>query len=410
MNSRTSHGVTLIELVIAMATAAIVMVAVIGIVNSQQRAYYDGHRQRAAQASARSALQFMENELLLAGYGLDAPVAFDFDRYAGPCPAEMGGCPRDATANSDEIVFHYRNPRYWLDEPLNEPRGNAWRLLGASPVDLTVNARAGDVFLRGQILQAVCPTGFRFAYATVRDTAQAAAAGALTVPVEMPQNDEPFRRPDEMLSDPCFATGQARLFLVERRRFHVRPVQNAAGGFDPYLVLDAGVDANRDGAVDEADEVIIAEGVEILQFAYVMSNAALEPRGATAGTAIVMARAADGATAGDGMTLLDFPGIVAPGISLYKPTSFYGYSVGPIRVDPHRLTDHQGNIRAVRIALLARSATPAPSSSAGDAQLTPVLNMDALPAWLDPNGNFNRVRLTTAVPLRNMVAAAMPDF
>jgi type IV pilus assembly protein PilW len=410
MNSRTPRGITLVELVVALATTAIVMVAVLGIVTSQQRAYYDGHRQRAAQGSARSALQLLEHELLLAGYGLDAPLAFDFDRYAGPCPAEMDGCARDATATSDEIVFHYRNPRYWLDEPLSDPRGNAWRLLGASPVDVTVNARKGDVFLRGQILQAVCPTGFRFAYATVRDTAEAAADGSLVVPVEAPQNDEPFRRPDEMLSDACFSTGQARVFLVERRRFHVRPVKNAAGGYDPYLVLDAGVDANRDGAVDEADEVIIAEGVEILQFAYVMSSTALEPRGATAGTAIAMARAADGATAGDGMTLLEFPGIVAPGASLYQPTSYYGYSVGPIRVDPHRLTDHQANIRAVRIALLARSATPAAASSTRDAELTPVLNMNALPDWLDPNDHFSRVRLTTAVPLRNMVAAAMPDF
>jgi len=97
-----------------MPTAALVMVAVIGIVNSQQRAYYDGHRSAPRRGRPESALQFMENELLLAGYGLDAPVAFDFDRYAGPALPRLGGCARDATANSDEIVFHYRNPRYWL--------------------------------------------------------------------------------------------------------------------------------------------------------------------------------------------------------------------------------------------------------------------------------------------------------
>jgi len=123
------------------------------------------------------------------------------------------------------------------------------------------------------------------------------------------------------------------------------------------------VDANRDGAVDEADEVIIAEGVEILQFAYVMSSSALDPRGATAGTAIVMARAADGATAGDGMTLLDSPHRRA-GTSLYSRPASTGTRSARSGSTLHRLTDHQGNIRAVRIALVARSATPAPSSSA----------------------------------------------
>ncbi len=409
MRNRTPRGVTLVELMVALAITAVVTAGIVTVVNSQQRAYYDGHRQRAAQSSARAAMQFMEQELVQAGYGLDAPLAFDFDRYAGPCPTAMGTCPRDATANSDEIVFYYRNPRYWVpDVYTTDPRGNAWRITAADVTQITVNARAGDVFPKGQIVQAVCPSGSRYAYATVSDTTTAGAAGALSLPLTPPQEDDPYQRPDA-IDNVCFTGGQARLFLVERRRFHVRPV-TTGGGTVPYLVMDTGVDANGDGTVDASDEVVLAEGVEVLQVAYVMTSTALAPRGSVAGTAVSMARGATGATSGTALTLLSFPGVVPAGQSIYKPTSFYGYTVGP-PPNAARLTDHQANIRAVRIAIVARSATPAPSGRAAqNATIVPVFNMDTLPAWLDRSDLYARVTLTTAVPLRNMIGRAMPDF
>jgi type IV pilus assembly protein PilW len=408
--TRTPRGLTLVELVVAMAVSALVTVAIVAAVNAQQRAYYDGHRQRAAQSSARAAMGLMEEQLSLAGYGLDAPLAFDFDRYAGPCPSNMDPCRRDATNTSDEIVFYYRNPRYWVpDTSAADPRGNAWRIRATDGASITVVARAGDVFLQGQIVQAVCPAGATYAYGTVSDNTTAAANGDLVVPLTPPQEDDPFQRPDAM-TDGCFAAGPGRVFLVERRRFHVRPVVTTAG-VAPYLVMDMGVDANQDGTVDANDEVVIAQGVEILQFAYVMTSNALAPRGTAPGTQIGMARGTlTAATSGTALTLLTFPGgVPATGQTIYRPTSFYGYAVGP---PPHdrRLTDHQANVRAVRMEILARSESPAPASDVRLADLVPVMNMDALPGWLDRNDHYARVRLVTTVPLRNMVSRAMPDF
>jgi type IV pilus assembly protein PilW len=414
MIPRTPRGLTLVEIVIAMAVTALVMASVLTIVESQQRAYYQGHRQRAAQSAARAAMLYLEQELAVAGYGLDAPLAFDFDRYAGPCPAEMAPCDRDATGNADEIVFYRRNPRFWVPEDyLAEPRGKAWRITALGGSDVTVNARGGDVFLKGQVLQAVCRAGSDYVYFTVATTAAApedpdpANVHPLTIPLEAALADEPFRRQDAA-ADACFTSGMARLFLVERRRIHLRPVLDGPA-YVPYLVLDTGLDENRDGTVDAADEMILAEGIEVLQFAYVMTSNDLAPRGIVPGAPIAMVRGSPGATAGDGLTLLQFPGLVQPGVSIYRPTSFYGYTFGPPPAS-QRLTDHQANIRAVRVTVGARSPTPAPTSNVRTTQIVPVMNMDALPAWLDPSDHYARVTLTTAVPVRNMAVRAMTDF
>ncbi|HSN91485.1 MAG TPA: prepilin-type N-terminal cleavage/methylation domain-containing protein [Anaeromyxobacteraceae bacterium] len=411
----TPRGVTLVELVVAMAVTALVMLSVLAIVESQQRAYYQGHRQRAAQSAARAAMLFLEQELITAGYGLDAPLAFDFDRYHGPCPAEMGACPRDATDNADEIVFYSRNPRYWVpDDYTSEPRGKAWRITALGIGSVSVMARPGDVFLKGQVLQAVCRGAGAYAYFTVETTAEVTPdpldpfkPTPITLSLAGTLADEPFRRQDGA-ADACFNGGQARMFQVDRRRFHVRPVQSG-GAWVPYLVLDAGVDENRDGTIDSLDEVILAEGIEVLQFGYVLTSNALAPRGAVPGKGIPMVRAASGTLGGDGLTLLDFPGLVEPGVSIYRPSSFYGYTFGPPPAN-QRLTDHQGNIRAVRIAVGARSPTPAPSSSIRTTTIVPVMNMDALPAWVDTSDHYARVTLTTAVPIRNMAVRAMTDF
>ena len=46
--------------------------------------------------------------------------------------------------------------------------------------------------------------------------------------------------------------------------------------------------------------------------------------------------------------------MVPPGSSIYLPTSFFGYTFGPPAAAT-RLTDHQGNIRAVMVSMVARS-------------------------------------------------------
>ena len=103
-----ARGVTLVELLVAVAISGIVLAALFGVVQSQQTAYFQGHLQRAAQSSARQALSSVESRLSVAGYGLDGPLAFDFNRYQPfdqpvlPCPgcwhriASTGTCTSTA--------------------------------------------------------------------------------------------------------------------------------------------------------------------------------------------------------------------------------------------------------------------------------------------------------------------------
>jgi type IV pilus assembly protein PilW len=391
---------TLVELLVALAVTGIVLAAIFGVVQGQQTAYYEGHLQRAAQGSARAALTFLEQRVQLAGYGMDAPLAFDFDRY---CPV-AGSCPRDKVDDSDELVFHARNPRYWVPEvSTDEPRGNAWRILQLSGDTITVNARAGDSFPRGRILQAVCRGAARYAYMTVGQNATVAADGAVTIPLLASVESDPFRRQDsaQQTVDPCFVSGEARLFLIDRYRFHVRPP--GANGAQPYLVLDPGL-AGGDGP----EEIVIAEGIESFQVGYVMANPALAPRGTTPGVPIAFAPGALGVTGGDGMTTLQFPGLVDPALSPYRPSSWYGYALGPPPAD-QRMTDHQANIRAVRIAIVARGPEPEPGPPRVE-PFAPILNQDARPAWIRPDVPFNRARLETTILVRNTTARGMTDF
>lgn len=406
---RSPRGLTLVEMIIAMAVSAVVVSGIVVVVNTQQRAYAQGHRQREAQSSGRAALIQLEQAIAMAGYGMDAPLAFDFDRYSGKtdgkCPSDLDPCKRDETRNSDEIVLQYRNPRYWVPESYAaDPTGKAWRITALGSSSVTVTARAGDVFSKGQILQAVCRSGEDYAYFTVKDNKSASAVGSLTIDLETAVETDPFKRQDAA-TNACFNGGQARLFLIERRRFHVRPVGAA---LEPYLVLDTGVDVDGNGTIDAADEFVLAQGIELLQFAYVMTSTSLAPRGLVAGTAIAFAKGATGATTGNNLTTLLFPGTEKTGVPVYGWTSWYGYPVGP---PPHtaRLTDHQANVRAVRVGLVARSSTVDPTMQGGG-KVPLLFNMDAAPAWIRPGDRYARVTLEATVLARNMVARAMPDF
>jgi type IV pilus assembly protein PilW len=121
---------------------------------------------------------------------------------------------------------------------------------------------------------------------------------------------------------------------------------------------------------------------------------------------------APGLTAGDGMTTLQFPGTLIPGASDYVPTSWYGYTLGPpapTAPAPQRMTDHQANIRGVRIVIVARGPDPDPAAQTTQ-QLLPILNQNALPAWVPATTPYNRSRVETTVLVRNMASRGMNDF
>ncbi len=435
---RPPRGITLIEILITVAVTLIVISGAVVSMRAQQRAYLDGRRLRDAQTSARRALLAFEKALPNAGFGMDAALAFDFTNWTtGPCPTQMGSCADDSTSTSDELTFFARDNRYWVPSANgNDLVGNAWRIQSVSSSQVVVAARPGDRFLKGQIFLGVCPGASTYAYFTAASTATASGAtnSFVTIPLVSAVATNPFLRQDVAAAATCFTVGgwasattnppqdPPRLFLIDKYRFHVRPVAvgavTGATRYDPLLVLDRGLDLNGDGVVDDQDEVILAEGIESLQVAYTFYNPAIAQAGVTAGTAVTetAGTAATATTTNDAITTTTFPGTIPAGQTAYQPSSFYSYTYGP-PPDPARNTNHQANVQLVRIAVLARSIEPDTEETRRIDQLLPVLNQNAAPAWitsyataLGGHDGYQRIVLETTVPLPNMASRAMPYF
>ncbi len=421
---RPLRGITLIELIIAMAVSAFVLVAAILASNLQQRTFYNGQRLRTAQESARAALLYLEQKLPLAGLGMDPALAIDFQFYTGPCPTAMTSCNRDSTtADADELVFYARNMNYWV--PANTAsgpyNGRVWNLSAISSASAQVDARSGDSFPKGQILQVVCPGTLNYAYFTVDHTTSAPADGALSLTLAPTNVNNPFKRQDVAAS----MVG-CRVFQIDRYRFHIRPVSQGGSRYDPFLVLDRGIDlagasdGTTDDTVDEEDEILIAEGIEAFQVAYEFANPALGRAGATTGTPITFSTAnGDQTVSGTpGPNLIArtaFPGNApTSGQTVYTPSSFYRYGYS----DSQRQTFHQANIRAVQIALVARSPDPDPSTPANiilDASFR-FLNQSGVPTWISGasmasgTDGYQRTQVEATVDLPNMTVRSIPGF
>jgi type IV pilus assembly protein PilW len=450
MRTGTERGLTLVELLVALAASSFVMLAVIGAVRAQQDGFRGGQRVREAQSSARDALLLLEQKLALAGFGMDPVLAFDLSGqpgdpdttvfYAGPCPAPAAPCVKDRVDGSDELVFHARNPNYWIP-PADPPpppgatlRGRVWEIKSLAPLGPTVTlaARKGDFFPKGRILQGVCAAGAGARYFTVQQTTPPLAA----------DGDVTLLLVDEVLTDPfkrqsAGACNPVRAFQIDRFRFHVRPEPVGDGTWEPFLVLDTGTDANGSGAIDAADEQILAAGIEVMQVSYLFelhAGGRLPEAGAQRGVAITVApgapnadvqgrrataAVATAAPAASAIVRADFKSSAAADTEYYDQASLYPYRFGP-PISPERRTNHQGNIRAVRVMLVGRSQTPAPETLAGWCPGTnsPVLNMNATPAWIAGHcaahgvwnaadggrDGYDRVRFETTVTLPSMVS------
>lgn len=427
----SQRGATLVELIIVIAVTLIVLAGAVVAANAQQRAYVNGQRLRGAQGSGRRALLALEQALPLAGDGIDPTLAFDFAGWysGGSCRTEMNGCPRDSVSSSDELVFYARDPKYWVSAlPAEDPAGNAWRVKRITSSAVTVYARAGDVFRRGQIFQAVCAQSSSYVYFTSDQTVTVAADQELDITLKTVVTANPFQRQD-LGSGLCFnptvaagssPTNPAHMFLVNRYRFHVVPVQVGTvvgtAKYDPLLLLDRGIDTNGDGAVNENDEELLAEGIESLQVAYGFYSSALAPAGVTAGTAITFATGVAGSSANT-ITRTTFTDPVAPATgNAYSAASFFGYTFGPPAA-AQRLTNAQGNVQYVRVAVLARSTETEIQAVRSAAAFLPILNQNALPTWvsayttaLGGHDGYERVVLQSTVTLPSMGNRAITYF
>ena len=112
MNSdrRYENGLTLIELMIAMAISAVVMAAIFQVYQSQQRAYVTQQLVGQMQQNARAAMSLMMREIRMAGYKPAATDGVDNDGLNGtddddPKRDYPAGLPGVLTAKKDEIRF-----------------------------------------------------------------------------------------------------------------------------------------------------------------------------------------------------------------------------------------------------------------------------------------------------------------
>jgi type IV pilus assembly protein PilW len=282
-----------------------------------------------------------------------------------PCASAVA-C-RDRADAPDELVFQYRDPAFGK-AVTSRPDVNTLVLAGPLKAPL----------YRGQVLQVMCYSGARlWAYVTVASFVAASAnAGPVTVPLAAGQ-DQDYPLQNATLSDSCFDTGLARAFKIQRFRYYIGTFDDAgvarawrAAGARPFLMLDQGL-VGRDGTPIVS---AVAPDIEDLQVGYDFPRSldpALRLVGFTEGTAL-----ANGAT----------------GIDLAPAAGVPTYATP--RLSAIRATQHPANIRAVRIAIVARSATADIRLDDGAAVIPRAGNRSAVAG---PGGYRRAVFQTTSV-------------
>ena len=279
-------GYTLIELIVAMLTGAVVISGALMMLSGTLRHDNALEGKRHSQQGGRRTLFAIEDSRRFAGFGIDPALAVDTNVYrcATPgdpttnCTMEDGTlvAGRDRSDGSDELVFYARNPYYFGLNLTTAPAGRAWTVNGAAGGAVSLNARAGDTFCAGQILLFVAqPEGkyAKTAYVTAQATASAAADGVLAISLTGTVAGDPFQQAG-LLADPELTNPAARVFAVDRYRYFIDTYAQAYGtgqggnaARTPFLMLDRGLDC--DGDNDVTDEYIpIAENVENLQVVY----------------------------------------------------------------------------------------------------------------------------------------------
>ena len=384
-----NRGFTLIEVMVGAAVAILVIGVVMGTFLSQQRAMQTLDLSREASNAGRDALLSMQETIGRAGYGVDPRYAFDLRIYNctnySVATSSTNAC-RDHVNATDELVFVERDPNYyWAGTPtsvvqgcddVNSPcTGHAWQVTNftnTSPYRVTINARAGDRFPVGQVVEITCAKGNNPTMGTVT-ASSGSTPGAVTLTLATPVANNHYTDNITTASDACFGSPGApaaglSLFLVNRYRYFVMnitpqvPAGTGTPNPEPWLMLDRGLDFNGNGTTpenggDNADLIPIARGVEGLQVAYLL-------RPSQAG--------GPGAPDNNGDWVIgNSPGVVE------EPDPFAN---APLQntpdTDPSRFTMHPANIRGVRVRLTVRSLLKdlaAGALFAGDPPIPPSL-------------------------------------
>jgi len=396
--SNRQSGLTLIELLVGtgIAAVAIAMASMAMVTQSQAMRALD--LTRGANTSSREAMQQIEHNLRLLGWGIDPHFAIDLTTNClNPTPP--GPC-RDQVNAPDQLAFVSRNPMYRF---LNQNEGGcalvngctygkAWpisAMTSGSPNTITISPQAtnpSSVNLEmGRIVLAVCAGGQNATMLTLDRSYTISNAGSFVLnPVSAPS--PPYNDWNSLL--PCHGAAGAMLFLVDHYRYFVQPPP--PGQTTYWLMLDLGLDLNGNGTLppaDTADLIPVAKGVEDMQVAYVIPP---NPACATAPD--------NGPGATGDWIIGNNPGVVEEplGTLATVPPTYQTAANDPSRCN----SLNAANVRGVRVSLTIRSEMP-------DRSKGPTWTGDSVPfaenhTGTASGGNYRRYTSETEITLRNL--------
>ncbi len=393
--SSPESGLTLIELLVGtgIAVVAIAMASMAMVTQSQAMRSLD--LTRGANTSSREAMQQIEHNLRLLGWGIDPHFAIDL---ATNCinPTPPGPC-RDQINAPDQLAFVTRNPMYRFFNQ-NEGGcalangciyGNAWPLSAmtpGSPNTVTISPQSTNpatVSLQmGRVVLAVCAGGQNATMLTLSASYTVTNSGSFVL-TPTSTNSPPYN--DWSSLQPCHGQAGAMLFLVDHYRYFVQTF-----GTTPWLMLDLGVDLNGNGILpptDTADLIPVAKDVEDLQVAYV-----IPPNSACA-------TAPDNGPGPNGDWIVgNNPGVVEEPVrtAATVPPTYQTAANDPSRCN----SLNAANVRGIRVSLRLRSDMP-------DRSHGPTWTGDSLPyaenrTGTASGGNYRRYTSETEITLRNL--------
>jgi type IV pilus assembly protein PilW len=363
------RGFTLIELLVGAVTTTIILSAVAMTFVGVQGSYQSESRVKVAVEGMRTATNFIEQRLRMAGYGVDPRFAFDFNAAVLPANAKANhalvlgpGLPNSVT---DDLAFRYRDP--------------SWMRRGSYAAGIQLQA--------GSLFGMNFPTGQRFIVSCLggRDylVLKAGVGG-----VSKDSNASGNFTVDAALSSvpadtPCLAKqGEAAPFILLLHEMRIRIMSQ---GGRPFLMAFQGLDE-----LDMTRAVPLAADVESFQVAYVMNRPPVQGPNANlpavdASSSVVNWVMGDmGSADGD-----RFPDPTTLPVPLYRM---------PYE-DAARYNRHPANIRAVRVSIGIRSTSP--EANGRRAFPRGVLEDSSESA---PADGFYRTNMTTTVRVPNLLS------
>jgi len=394
-------GMTMIEILVALAIASIMMLGIYEVFVAQKNLYVSTDITAQAQDNARFAIDSIQRDLSHAGFGIDPGLAFlridlttygpaDYDRTDGPDTLQFLARERYPLPGANEVgcpaVSTDVSKRFY------------WQITSASNAGgITIHVCPGFQLYRGTILLAMCSDASTYVYfryigsnlSQAGETDVTISMASLLPAGSVTDLTYPMRGGTSNLDEACYSNGNAQLHRINFYRYYIRPADvdptSRVQITPPYLMLDPGIDLDGDGNInnDEDDHIPVAEGIEDMQVVYFLLN---------------------GKCAGN-------PGCEYPDVEDIDNYSSY---INPVYIDdPYpevpgsssREQDWLGNTVSVRVSIVARTSIREPiqgsSAGGGPGGFVPLdLENHIIPAPKPVDG-YKRILMQITVPIIN---------